>query len=50
MQESGDAAQKLKRSTVDLKNPVNKCGGTGAEDSSKKSLWEYLDWDSWAGC
>lgn len=27
----------LKRATIDLKNPVNNCGGTGAEGS--KSLW-----------
>ncbi len=39
LQESGSASESLKRSTVDLKNPINKCGGTGAEDSSKKSLW-----------
>jgi thiol:disulfide interchange protein len=34
--ESKDAAQSLKRTTIDLKNPVNNCGGTGAE--GKKSL------------
>lgn len=39
LQESDAAAQSLKRSTVDLSNPINKCGGTGGEDSSKKSLW-----------
>jgi thiol:disulfide interchange protein DsbD len=38
LQESGADAESLTRSTVDLKNPVNKCGGTGAENSSKKSL------------
>ncbi len=31
------ADTELKRTRVDLKNPVNDCGGTGAEDS--KSLW-----------
>ncbi len=39
LSESADASQALKRSTIDLSNPVNKCGGTGGEDSSKKSLW-----------
>jgi thiol:disulfide interchange protein DsbD len=39
LQESKDAAQSLKRSAIDVSNPVNKCGGTGGEDSSKKSLW-----------
>jgi thiol:disulfide interchange protein len=34
--ESKDAAQSLKRTTIDLKNPVNNCGGTGTE--GKKSL------------
>ena len=37
--ESKDAAQSLKRVAIDVKNPVNNCGGTGGEDSSKKSLW-----------
>ncbi len=37
--ESKDAAQSLKRNAIDLNNAVNKCGGTGGEDSSKKSLW-----------
>jgi len=39
LRQSGTAEQSLKRSMVDLKNPINKCGGTGAEDSGKKSLW-----------
>jgi len=34
--ESASGAQSLKLATVDLKNPVNKCGGTGAEDSKSK--------------
>lgn len=29
----------LKRNAIDLKNPVNNCGGTGGEDSANKSLW-----------
>ena len=37
--ESKDAAQSLKRVAIDVKNPVNGCGGTGGEDSGKKSLW-----------
>jgi len=37
--ESKDAAQSLKRTHIDLNNPVNNCGGTGGENSSKKSLW-----------
>ncbi|MEO5684965.1 MAG: cytochrome c biogenesis protein CcdA [Chitinophagaceae bacterium] len=37
--ESKEAAGLLKRSAIDINNPVNKCGGTGGEDSGKKSLW-----------
>ena len=37
--ESATAAQSLKRSAIDVSNPVNACGGTGGENSSKKSLW-----------
>lgn len=37
--ESADAALSLKRTAIDVNNPVNNCGGTGGEDSSKKSLW-----------
>jgi len=33
------AAQSLSRSAIDVSKPVNNCGGTGGEDSSKKSLW-----------
>jgi len=36
--ESKDAAQSLKRNAIDVKKPVNNCGGTGGEDSGKKSL------------
>ena len=39
LQESKDAANALKRTAIDLANPINTCGGTGGEDSSKKSLW-----------
>ena len=35
---SAAGAQSLKRSAIDVSNPVNKCGGTGGEDSGKKSL------------
>jgi len=37
--DSGDAARMLKRSAIDVANPISPCGGTGGEDSSKKSLW-----------
>lgn len=37
--ESADAARSLTRSKIDVAQPVNNCGGTGGEDSSKKSLW-----------
>lgn len=39
LQESKEAAQALKKASIDLKNPVNNCGGTGGEDTSKKNLW-----------
>ncbi|HTE11015.1 MAG TPA: cytochrome c biogenesis protein CcdA, partial [Chitinophagaceae bacterium] len=35
---SATGAQALKRNAIDVSNPVNKCGGTGGEDSGKKSL------------
>lgn len=38
LQESSSAAGGLKKASVDLANPVNKCGGTGAENSQSKSL------------
>ncbi|MEO7309018.1 MAG: thioredoxin family protein [Chitinophagaceae bacterium] len=38
LRESANAAQALKRSKIDVTNPVNNCGGTGGEDSGKKSL------------
>ncbi|MBC7829457.1 MAG: thioredoxin family protein [Chitinophagaceae bacterium] len=39
LQESTQASQTLKRSKIDINNPVNKCGGTGIEDKRAKSLW-----------
>jgi thiol:disulfide interchange protein len=36
---SDAATQSLKRTAIDIDHPVNNCGGTGGEDSSKKSLW-----------
>jgi thiol:disulfide interchange protein len=39
LSESADAAKSLKRAAVDVTKPVNNCGGTGGEDSGKKSLW-----------
>lgn len=38
LQVSAEAAQELKRTAIDLKNPVNTCGGTGIEDDRSKSL------------
>src|SRR5450631_3399727 len=38
LQESASGANDLKKASIDLKNPVNKCGGTGTEDSKSKSL------------
>jgi thiol:disulfide interchange protein len=38
LQESAEGAQKLKRTAIDLKSPVNTCGGTGVEDERSKSL------------
>ena len=35
---SAGETQALKRNLIDVKDPVNNCGGTGGEDSSKKSL------------
>lgn len=40
LKESENAAQALKRKSIDLNNPVNKCGGTGTEGS--KSLWRIF--------
>lgn len=37
LQESSSAAN-LKKASIDLANPVNKCGGTGTEDSKSKGL------------
>jgi len=38
LQESASASHSLKKTSIDLANPVNKCGGTGAENSKSKSL------------
>jgi thiol:disulfide interchange protein len=34
LQGSAEAANELKKASIDLANPVNKCGGTGAENKS----------------
>lgn len=36
--ESAESLQALKRTAIDVKNPVNTCGGTGIEDEKAKSL------------
>jgi len=38
LQQSASAANDLKKPSIDLANPVNKCGGTGTEDSRSKGL------------
>lgn len=38
-QESIAGNEKILRKSIDIKNPVEKCGGTGAEDNASKSLW-----------
>ena len=48
LQGSASAANELKKASVDLANPVNKCGGTGAENSkSKGMLGRLLPGDTW---
>jgi thiol:disulfide interchange protein len=42
LQSSAAATGNLKKTTIDLANPVIKCGGTGAEDSKSKSLAEIF--------
>ncbi len=39
IQESSAGNQSIKRALIDIKNPAEKCGGTGAEDNASKSLW-----------
>lgn len=39
LQSSASAANELKKSTIDIASPVNKCGGTGAEDTKGKGLF-----------
>ncbi len=38
LQQSASAANDLKKATIDLANPVSKCGGTGTENSKSKGL------------
>ena len=38
LQGSASAANELKKTSIDLQNPVNKCGGTGAENSQSKGM------------
>ena len=40
LKEANAAGQSLKRTAIDLKNPVNNFGGTGTEGS--KSLWRIF--------
>jgi thiol:disulfide interchange protein len=42
LQVSAEAAQQLRRSSIDLHHPVNSCGGTGVEDGHAKSLWNIF--------
>ena len=42
LKESAVSSQALKRSSIDLHNPVAKCGGTGVEDNRSKSLWNIF--------
>jgi thiol:disulfide interchange protein len=38
LQESASGVKALKKTSIDLANPVSKCGGTGTEGSQSKSL------------
>jgi len=38
LREATSSSDSLRLSSIDLSNPVNKCGGTGAEDSGSQSL------------
>jgi thiol:disulfide interchange protein len=38
LREATSSSDSLKISSIDLSNPVNKCGGTGAEDSGSQGL------------
>jgi thiol:disulfide interchange protein len=42
LQESATAAQLLKRNTINLDKPVEQYGGTGAENSQSKGLWNIF--------
>ena len=39
LRKSQASADSLRLSSIDLSNPVNKCGGTGAEETRSKGLW-----------
>ncbi|MBS1665048.1 MAG: thioredoxin family protein [Bacteroidetes bacterium] len=39
LQSSTASADEIKRPTIDIANPVNQCGGTGAENSQGKGLF-----------
>lgn len=39
---SADAASSIKRASIDMKNPVENCGGTGVEGDEKQSLWKIF--------
>ena len=39
LQESSQAAETLHRRAIDVENPAEQCGGTGAENNDSKSLW-----------
>ncbi|HXD79335.1 MAG TPA: thioredoxin family protein [Puia sp.] len=38
LQQSASGSEELKKTSIDLRHPVNSCGGTGTEDSGSKSL------------
>ncbi|MEJ7768033.1 MAG: cytochrome c biogenesis protein CcdA, partial [Chitinophagaceae bacterium] len=42
LQESAAAAETLKRSAIDLQNPVTACGGTGVEEATSKGLFSLF--------
>ena len=39
IQETAATARSIKREPVDINNPAEQCGGTGAENNASKSLW-----------
>lgn len=42
LEESVTGTQLVKRAAIDMNNPVNKFGGTGAEDTKSKGLWRIF--------